>query len=309
MFCVNYCVSLIAFIYWEMLLAKISPAYRTFTYFKHWKDLKSVLHKMSLAWRLTRSKRWKQLFKVWPFSCGPNLQVDDANAVGDERNSLHPVVSQQQVPQLAHFLVQIQIIAQVSFVLGYCLFEHILWQCFCVFLWEWFGFVPLSEGVSLLVLKVKHVTLWLGTLKALALTPLVWRRFLLALKYISLSGSMGRLTSLFSERFRSSRRASLEKAPSSISEILFPVRSILFRVTVDRWGGGHDETMFGFALSKSQGFKWSMLKSLSCIWGLVHFGVHYMMIWRLCLVLQIIVVVSWYFLSEVFLKPQLLINS
>lgn len=235
---VNYCFSLIAFVYWEMLLAKISPACRMFTYFKHWKDVKSVLRKMSLAWRLTRSKQWKQLFKAWPFGCGPNLEVNDADAVGDERNGLHPVVSQQQVPQLAHFLAQIQIIAQVSFVLGYCLFEHILWQCFCVFLWEGFGFVPLSEGVSLLVLKVVvnvKCKVMAGTLKALALTPLVWRRFLLALKYISLSGSMGRLTSLFSERFRSSRRVSLEKAPSSISEILFPVRSILFRVTVDRW--------------------------------------------------------------------------
>lgn len=74
------------------------------------------------------------------------------------------------------------------------------------------------------------------TLKALALTPLVLRRLLLALKHVSLAGSIGSLTSLFSARDNSSSRVSLEKAPSSISEIRFPVRSILFRVTVDRWG-------------------------------------------------------------------------
>lgn len=92
-------------------------------------------------------------------------------------------------------------------------------------------FFPLSEGISLLILKVMHVKVWLRTLKALALTPLVLSWLLLALKYVSLGGSMGSLTSLFSDRFRSSRRVSLAKAPSSISAILFPVRSILFRVT------------------------------------------------------------------------------
>lgn len=60
----------------------------------------------------------------------------------------------------------------------------------------------------------------------------------MALKYVSVAGSIGSLTSRFSERFRSSRRVSLEKAPSSISEIWFPVKSILFRVTVDRCSGG-----------------------------------------------------------------------
>lgn len=72
------------------------------------------------------------------------------------------------------------------------------------------------------------------TLKALALTPLVLRRLWLALKDVSLAGSIGSLTSLFSARDNSSSRVSLENAPSSISEIRLPVRSILFRVTVDR---------------------------------------------------------------------------
>lgn len=75
----------------------------------------------------------------------------------------------------------------------------------------------------------------LCTLKALALTPLVLRRLLLALKDVSLAGSIGSLTSLFSARDNDSSRASLENAPSSISEIRFPVRSILFRVTVDEF--------------------------------------------------------------------------
>lgn len=71
-------------------------------------------------------------------------------------------------------------------------------------------------------------------MKALALTPLVLRKLLLALKDVSLAGSIGSLTSLFSARDNSSKRVSLAKAPSSISEIRFPVRSILFRVTVER---------------------------------------------------------------------------
>lgn len=83
---------------------------------------------------------------------------------------------------------------------------------------------------------LKAVEVMMCTLKALALTPLVLRKLLLALKDVSLAGSMGSLTSLFSARDNTSSRVSLEKAPSSISEIRFPVRSILFRVTVEWWG-------------------------------------------------------------------------
>lgn len=135
-----------------------------------------------------------------------------------------------------------------------------LWRCECLRLFKKFSvacccyimcFVPLSEGISLLILKCKHVKVWLCTLKALALTPLLLRWFLLALKYISLAGSIGSRTSLFSDRFRSSSRVSLEKAPSSILEMLFPVRSILFRVTEDRWSGGHNQTIFHFSLFKN----------------------------------------------------------
>jgi len=71
-------------------------------------------------------------------------------------------------------------------------------------------------------------------LNAFALTPLVLRRLKLALKTLSLAGSMGSLTSLFSDRDNSSSRVSFENEPSSISEIKFPVRSILLRVTVER---------------------------------------------------------------------------
>lgn len=38
--------------------------------------------------------------------------MNDANAVGDERDGLQPVVSQQQVPQPAHFL-QAETVGQV----------------------------------------------------------------------------------------------------------------------------------------------------------------------------------------------------
>lgn len=44
--------------------------------------------------------------------------MNDANAVGDERNGFQPVVTQQQLPQLCHFLVQIEIIGQVRFALS-----------------------------------------------------------------------------------------------------------------------------------------------------------------------------------------------
>lgn len=100
---------------------------------------------------------------------------------------------------------------------------------------------------------------WACTLKALALTPLVLRWLLLALKYISLAGSIGSLTSLFSARFSSSRRVSLEKAPSSISEIWFPVKSILFRVTVDRRRAQWEQRYISPSL-KSEGFKSSTVE-------------------------------------------------
>lgn len=50
--------------------------------------------------------------------------MNDANAVGDERNGLQPVVSQQQVPQLGHFLVQIEIIGQLRFSLKALVLGH-----------------------------------------------------------------------------------------------------------------------------------------------------------------------------------------
>lgn len=89
---------------------------------------------------------------------------------------------------------------------------------------------------SIILIQVRFEELMICTLKALALTPLVLRRLLLALKAVSLAGSIGSLTSLFSARDNSSSRLNLENAPSSISEIKFPVRSILFSVTVIDWG-------------------------------------------------------------------------
>lgn len=68
------------------------------------------------------------------------------------------------------------------------------------------------------------------TLKAFAFTPWVVSLLKLALNDTSLLGSAGSLASLFSARVSSSRLGSLEKAPSSISAIRFPVRSIRFNV-------------------------------------------------------------------------------
>lgn len=65
----------------------------------------------------------------------------------------------------------------------------------------------------------------------MAFTPLVLSLLKLALNKISLLGSMGSLVSLFSARINSSRLWRLAKAPSSISAMTFPVRSILLNVT------------------------------------------------------------------------------
>lgn len=56
------------------------------------------------------------MLKVRPqgWSCGPDLEVDDANAVGDGGDGLQPVVSQQQVPQLGHFLIRVERSGSVS---------------------------------------------------------------------------------------------------------------------------------------------------------------------------------------------------
>lgn len=70
---------------------------------------------------------------------------------------------------------------------------------------------------------------WL-TLKAVAFTPWVLSRLKLALNDTRLTGSMGSLVSLLSARVSSSRFGSFEKAPSSISAMRFPVRSILLNV-------------------------------------------------------------------------------
>lgn len=68
------------------------------------------------------------------------------------------------------------------------------------------------------------------TLKAVAFTPCVLSLLKLALNVTSLVGSMGSFASLFSARISSSRLGSFEKAPSSISSMRFPVRSILLNV-------------------------------------------------------------------------------
>lgn len=70
------------------------------------------------------------------------------------------------------------------------------------------------------------------TLKAFAFTPWVLSLLLLASNEYSLVGSVGSLVSLFSARLSSSRWGSFEKAPSSISVMRFPVRSILLNVAV-----------------------------------------------------------------------------
>lgn len=82
------------------------------------------------------------------------------------------------------------------------------------------------------ILEVNHFCFILNlTLNAFALTPLVVSSFRLALKEMSLTGSIGSLTRLFSANDSSSSIVSFEKAPSSISDIRFPVRSILLKVT------------------------------------------------------------------------------
>ncbi len=65
-----------------------------------------------------------------------------------------------------------------------------------------------------------------------AFIPFVLSRLWLTLRDPSLAGSIGSLTSLFSANVSSSSWASFEKAPSSISEIRLPVRSILLSVAV-----------------------------------------------------------------------------
>lgn len=68
------------------------------------------------------------------------------------------------------------------------------------------------------------------TLKAVAFTPWLLSLLKLALNDTRLLGSMGSLISLLSVRRSSSRFGSFEKAPSSISAMRFPLRSILLNV-------------------------------------------------------------------------------
>lgn len=51
--------------------------------------------------------------------------MNGANAVGDERNGFQPVVSQQQFPQLAHFLVQTEIVGQFRSALRLLVLGHV----------------------------------------------------------------------------------------------------------------------------------------------------------------------------------------
>lgn len=69
------------------------------------------------------------------------------------------------------------------------------------------------------------------TLKAFAFTPLVLSWLWLTLRDTSFVGNIGSFTSLFSAIDSSSSWVSFEKAPSSISEIRLPDRSILLSVT------------------------------------------------------------------------------
>lgn len=68
------------------------------------------------------------------------------------------------------------------------------------------------------------------TLKALFLIPLLLILFWFALNVVSLGGRTGSFTSRFSARESSSNNKSFEKAPSSISSIIFPLKSILLKV-------------------------------------------------------------------------------
>lgn len=80
--------------------------------------------------------------------------------------------------------------------------------------------------------KYKHTTRFKPTLKAVAFTPWVLSLLKFALNKTSLVGSGGSLVSLFSARLSSSKLGSFERAPSSISEMRFPVRSILLIVAL-----------------------------------------------------------------------------
>lgn len=72
------------------------------------------------------------------------------------------------------------------------------------------------------------------TLKAFALIPLLLILFWFALNVVSLGGRTGSFTSRFSARESSSNSRSFEKAPSSISSILFPLKSILLKVALQK---------------------------------------------------------------------------
>lgn len=72
------------------------------------------------------------------------------------------------------------------------------------------------------------------TLKAFALIPLLLILFWFALNVVSLGGRTGSFISRFSARESSSNNRSFEKAPSSISSILFPLKSILLKVALHK---------------------------------------------------------------------------
>lgn len=72
------------------------------------------------------------------------------------------------------------------------------------------------------------------TLKAFALIPLLLILFWFALNVVSLGGRTGSFTSRFSARESSSNNRSFAKAPSSISSILFPLKSILLKVAIHK---------------------------------------------------------------------------
>lgn len=71
-------------------------------------------------------------------------------------------------------------------------------------------------------------------MKAFALIPLLLILFWFALNVVSLGGRTGSFTSRFSARESSSNSRSFEKAPSSISSILFPLKSILLKVALHK---------------------------------------------------------------------------
>lgn len=80
-----------------------------------------------------------------------------------------------------------------------------------------------------------YLNYWsLLTLKAFALIPLLLILFWFALNVVSLGGRTGSFISRFSARESSSNNRSFEKAPSSISSILFPLKSILLKVALHK---------------------------------------------------------------------------